>query len=657
MAISRYDFVPQQKVIDTYVPLPYNEIMQNLAMKEHTYAQSKQQEEDNLDHFLKVQSLDRDKPLRSQILGNYQKEMSDAYDKVKGDYGQLGEFGTSQAKKIKSDLTYGRLGAIHGNALTRAAHEKEINENKDLIQSQKEGLLRMDYDNYQGVQSDVLPDGKYNRYKGSVGAKYVDIHKIAEELGKGYESDKIKQGVWRRSADGILWKKTTNGLEKVDPKEVFEGVQKGLRGNKELNDYMLQDGKINFHGKQYTPKEVNDYFENQFNDASTRVSNKYGFGRTEYDEDIKFTPQHVLAGEAEDLAMLNANIYSTGAGTNKFLEVAHDVDDNGKLRTGEGYAIVDAQGKEYTPEELQNAGLNKSMITSLYGQSRSDDFAKKTLASLGLQQKKVTALQDQVNQKVDEIYKSAPQLASMKPADARKEAIKIYKDVHENSKNVTSDYFANTTAKQKAISLGDLAGSLGNLEGKQIGLIAPKENGGGTYENLTNWEGIQSAITGDKPVKDIKATTKGRSIGNPLGMPYADVVEISVTGEDNKVHKYELLVGTSEEQASIMQPVQAAYEHSYSGKPGSKVIPLTGDASHSIKVDNFYKKGEDGKYKVHSTVSLLENGEQVKDASGKPIVYPSLKQFGKNYRNTYLPQLKSLQGTNWAFGTQDDDVE
>jgi hypothetical protein len=639
MSISRYDYTPNQSVINTYVKLPYEDIMQNLAMKEHTYAQSKQQEEDNSDNFLKVQALEKDKALRQQILDGYRKDMSDAYDKVKGDYGQLGEFGTSQAKKIKSDLTYGRLGAIHGNYLLRSAHQKEIEDNKDMIQGQKEGLLKMDYDNYKGVQSDVLPDGKYNRYNGTIGAKYVDIHKVAEDLGKGYEADKIKNGQWRRSADGVLWRKGTHGEERVTYDEIYKGVQQGLRGNKELKDYMHQDALIKSHGTNATPEDILNYHSKNFHDASDRVANKFSFNRVENDDDLKFTPEHILAGEAENAAMLNSNSYSTGAGTNKFLENVHDIDDNGKIKSGEGYAVVDAQGKEYTPEELQKSGLNKSFVNSLYGQSRSDDYTKKLLTSMGLQQKPVTKLQDEVNGKVDEIVKASPQLAGMKPADARKEAIKIYKDVHENSKNVTSDYIEHTTAKQKAMNLGELAGSLGNLEGKQIGLIKPKENGGGSYENLNNWEGIQSAITGDQEVKDIKATTKGKSIGNPLGMPYADVVEISVTGKDNKVHKYELLVGTSKEQSAIMQPVQEAYEHSYSGKPGSKIIPLTQDGSHSIKVDNFYKKGVDGKYRVHSTVSTIEDGK-VTD------VFPSLEQFGKSYRNAYLPQLKALQGTS-----------
>lgn len=656
MSISRYDFVPNQSVINTYVKLPYEEIMQNLAMKEHNYAQSKQQEQDNEDNFLKVHALQKDQGLRKNILDNYRQEMSNAYDKVKGDYGQLGEFGTSQAKKIKADLTYGRLGAIHGNYLARAAHQKEIEDNKDLIQSQKEGLLKMDMDNYRGVQADVPTGGNYNKYNGTIGAKYVDIDKVAEDLGKGYEADKIKSGDWIRGADGILYK-NTNSRERVTYNEIYQGVQQGLRGNKELKDYMHQDALIKAHGTNATPEDILNYHEKNFHDASDRVADKFSYNRTEHDGDIKFLPEYMAKAEAENQQELNANTYSTGAGTNKFLENAHEIDDNGKLKSGEGYSVVDAQGKEYTPEELQSYGLNKSFVNTLYGQSRSDQYTQNILKSKGLTQKPVTALQDQVNSKVDDIVKSSPQLAGMKPADARKEAIKIYKDVHENSKNITSDYFANTTAKQKAISLGDLAGSLGNLEGKQIGLIAPKENGGGTYENLNNWEGIQKVITGDGEVKDIKATTKGKSIGNPLGMPYADVVELSVTGKDNRVHKYELLVGTSQEQAAIMQPVQQAYEHSYSGKPGSKEIPLTEDGSHSIKVDNFYKKGEDGKYRVHSTVSLLENGQQVKDGNGKPIVYPSLSQFGKNYRNTYLPQLKSLQGTNWAFGTKDSDIQ
>jgi hypothetical protein len=298
MAINEFDYVPQQRVIDTYVPLPYQEINHALAVDQNKYDVNEAQNEENEDNFLKVMSLERDTAHRDEILKRYRQEMADKYDAVKGDYGQLGSFVKSQSRKIKSDLAYGALGTIHNNYLARQRDLEEIDNNKDLTHDQKQYLKQAAYDNYGGVQRELGQGETYNRYSGIPGAKYINREKLAEYLGKDYKANKIKTGVWSEGADGKIYKKTSYGKEEVTEREIYEGVMPTLQSHPELTAYMRQEAASKFYGNpDATEDDINDYINQQYHTATSRVAKKYGYKQEEFDTDIKWKPKYAYDEE------------------------------------------------------------------------------------------------------------------------------------------------------------------------------------------------------------------------------------------------------------------------------------------------------------------------------------------------------------------------
>jgi hypothetical protein len=97
MPISPYTYVPEQKVINTYVPLPFEDMLKAGLAKQGQFDTAKAGE-DEVDNFLKVQALDADAERRNQLVKGYKDQLAAKVTEAGGDYSKVLPFVRDQAK-------------------------------------------------------------------------------------------------------------------------------------------------------------------------------------------------------------------------------------------------------------------------------------------------------------------------------------------------------------------------------------------------------------------------------------------------------------------------------------------------------------------------------------------------------------------------------
>jgi hypothetical protein len=254
MGISRFDQPAQQNIINSYVELPYAQLQGVLHQRQHQYDIGEAQAHENEDSFLKTATLEKDRSLRDKIISNYKDEAKAKYDSAKGDYSQLGSYAKEQAQKIKSDLAYGQLGAIHNNALS--AHEYQKGEHArfikgDITEEQYKRALDHSHENYQGVGDKI--DGKYNSFNGYESANYQNLGEKALKIVDSWKADGT---VSSPRSDGKVY--LSNKHEWVDKNEVYNSAYQSLKSDKMNQSFVNEEKMFSSKGLDFNKL---DHFE------------------------------------------------------------------------------------------------------------------------------------------------------------------------------------------------------------------------------------------------------------------------------------------------------------------------------------------------------------------------------------------------------------
>lgn len=115
MAVNIYDQPFQAQYINTYVPMPYQEILQAGSAMQGRYDTAEAIRDDLTSKMLDIKALEADKQLKDQLLGEYETSINKKLDEVGNDYGQLLPFIKQQQRKFQDDYQRGQLGQIQAN--------------------------------------------------------------------------------------------------------------------------------------------------------------------------------------------------------------------------------------------------------------------------------------------------------------------------------------------------------------------------------------------------------------------------------------------------------------------------------------------------------------------------------------------------------------
>lgn len=291
MALNRYDNPAQQTYVDQYVPVPFEEMTRALAMRQKKYDDTRDEMDGLEDSFLKIQALEQDKAKRKQLVDGYHSEMEKAVDSVKGDYSKLSENARQIARRIKKDVTYGPLGAIHGNYQTYVKAKEEFDKMKsegkfmgqeDIAQY---NALTKALQSYQGIGEEH--EGTFNQFTPGKVGPYYDISKETSDAVQQWASDKGYGALKFDEKSGTFYSTTTH--EYVDPKEVRAGALEYVRSNPkykgQLNDY------VSYYDQEGEGKG-NEHLQKYLGDLSGMLGRREGFDK--YGIDYMADP---LAGE------------------------------------------------------------------------------------------------------------------------------------------------------------------------------------------------------------------------------------------------------------------------------------------------------------------------------------------------------------------------
>lgn len=285
-----------QTYVDQYVPLPFETIATAMGTRQKIYDDTKAASDAML--LTNVDALEVDKAMRDQILNEYTDKISTMVEQSGGDYSKLRADVSSLAMDLNKNLTRGNLGLIQEQYNRDVAYQKQLQElqtkgfDKGGITGQRlQELLsftRGSYDRSGGIARD-------GRYSGLNPVAQYDMDNRLKELLSKWAADggpmKSAPGEWKEEG-GVIFKKRRGKWEKADANEIYQASMSFLTENPmfaEESKQMLQLG--------YSPETIRSLQEQ----AARRAASIYGYTKTEYDEDLRFVPQHLTgAGAAKD---------------------------------------------------------------------------------------------------------------------------------------------------------------------------------------------------------------------------------------------------------------------------------------------------------------------------------------------------------------------
>lgn len=168
MAINIYDRPMQAEFMDTYTPMPYQEIMQAMNMKQQQHDKGVALEEDFQDTLFKVQALTQDKAERNTRQDMYENAISDKVANYGGEYARLIPFINEQRKKLHKDMTRGKFAAMeksHGLGMKYLERMEKLLDKEKIPTDLKKFLEGKSFADYPGI-GEMQADGSYNVFKG-----------------------------------------------------------------------------------------------------------------------------------------------------------------------------------------------------------------------------------------------------------------------------------------------------------------------------------------------------------------------------------------------------------------------------------------------------------------------------------------------------------
>ncbi len=273
MPINRYGTPVQQPLINTYAPLPYQEILQGLAAKEKQQASAMSGAFELGEKEFQFLGADRDKALTEQNWLETESNKLAGTDLTTPEGKRAHRKFLSEGKKKFGQ--FGAIGAMQSNynAYTAAVERerKRIGKKDGISQKQFETVTKELLREYQGI-GEGGPSGFSNINIEDI-AKRVSSTEFADKYGKGIMSD-IQARAYANT-DGKYIQSGKSSMEFVDPEEVKQILMNYAKGDPELMNYLQQ-------GEKYGYANVDELMS-----AISGAEQKFGFQKQTKSQDLK----------------------------------------------------------------------------------------------------------------------------------------------------------------------------------------------------------------------------------------------------------------------------------------------------------------------------------------------------------------------------------
>jgi len=242
MPINRYGTPVQQPLINTYAPLPYQEILQGLAAKEKQQASAMSGAFELGEKEFQFLGADRDKALTEQNWLETESNKLAGTDLTTPEGKRAHRKFLSEGKKKFGQ--FGAIGAMQSSYNARQALVKKIDADikadKTTAVQKVHALKKFDEAYGEAGGIGIGEDGIYNVYQGQDIARAQDLTKEFLAMGNGFKANVSAWATPSRSADGRfrLIRKGTN--EEVTKEELTSFFEKGFQGSAPLKQYVSQ---------------------------------------------------------------------------------------------------------------------------------------------------------------------------------------------------------------------------------------------------------------------------------------------------------------------------------------------------------------------------------------------------------------------------------
>ena len=282
MAVNRYELPSQQQVANTYVDMPYKELL--LA------GQAQQAEYDKIEasrnEWANKQwnNLSPDDELAKAKQAWLESETSKIADLWSKDPRQARQaFKTFERDAVKEFGKFGSIGAMEANYNARAAYEKQIDEriekgiNKVPQKASMMAKFDEEYAKNKGIGGNET--GKWNKYNTEDAVGWINPTEWANEKGKGFEASLKSFANYTMSDDGYIYTDKFTG-ERLTPEELKSGLDYYYAGDPEMQAMIDQGTKYGYASM--------DMLVNAIEGAKV----KYGYERITSEKDIKGDPNY-----------------------------------------------------------------------------------------------------------------------------------------------------------------------------------------------------------------------------------------------------------------------------------------------------------------------------------------------------------------------------
>jgi hypothetical protein len=314
-----------------FVALPMQFLDQAVQRRQAKYDQAKAEIELERDKLLGTQSLAGDKDRHRKILADFEQGFDDIADSVGGDYSLVGAQLDVYKRRVKQDMAYGELGAIHkayGSALKeREELDKAYADSKIGYGGYQEGLKTI-----AGYKTRRNEDGSWSQFQGYTPSNIVNVTKVLQD-----------------SVDEINAKYRETGEKEITRENILANINNIMMNNPNIEKAIMENFKALYAGKPEEFESTYKAFRNKTVEGV--VSDKRyeeAFKETDASGHKKYS---VLQGTTSSNWQLprtsgtsgyiggSANLLKAGA---KYLGFSTDKEHNDYVNSAEGKRTISA---------------------------------------------------------------------------------------------------------------------------------------------------------------------------------------------------------------------------------------------------------------------------------------------------------------------------
>jgi hypothetical protein len=549
MAISRFDYVPGQPIVNTYVPLPYEELLNNVSMKQQQYDTNKAYENMLVGQLAKVKAREEDIPALKGINKKYEDELTTIANDVMKDYGssQYKERISKLSNTLANDLSSGHLYALNSNYQNYEGYNK-------MLQDYKEGPLKQYLiDNFEGIESKTKgggyagylnPDGSFNIQRAGNIDKYIDREKSADDIVKGINSlgySDFKISGPDKFGNQYLMDAKGEYIDASKVRNTFRPLFKQSEGYKQLR----REAELLSKQQGIDPDA---YVDNAMNQLEQGVVSKYVYSKSDKGGSIHSGSEWQYGAGQEALANNLAPTTSTSATVNPLKPEMIEIDEEGKVANtvpmmkdsdwyldGKQISILEAA-------DLKRSGHKVPGLTSVL-------------------KPEVQAKINNTTQTIQAVKKNYKDMLGKTLTD--NEAANLYNKAAEKSGLVILKDKNFTPNKSQFMTDMVLGGknTVQGLQGQPIAIIGDEKTGGKTAgQKITFNELLEHiGVSDSNPI--VNSKIQGRLLYNPY---FPGAYKAIVTTKDGKSH--EIAVGANQQESAFFEPVNKIASSALSGK-------------------------------------------------------------------------------------------